>query len=110
MSSRNTDLDCFCNQYCAQHTSLVSHETHLTILTFRNEGLVRSSAVPRDYHRSGRDGLVVDVGANIGQSLRDYVAVCSEPNYLGFEPNIMAASFASLYIQTRRIEGPGYYR
>jgi FkbM family methyltransferase len=46
-------------------------------------------------------GLFVDVGANIGQSARDYLAVMPNGAYIGFEPGCAAAWCATKYLQLR---------
>lgn len=51
-----------------------------------------------------RVGLFVDVGANIGQTLLDYLACSSRHGYLGFEPSPEAASNVARIIEANGLD------
>ena len=51
-----------------------------------------------------RQGLFVDVGANIGQTLLDYLSCSSRQGYLGFEPSLEAASNVRRVIEANRLD------
>lgn len=54
-----------------------------------------------------KDGGFVDVGANVGQTLLDFIAAC--PNqldrYLGFEPNPVCAAYLEEFRRINRLTG-----
>ncbi|MGD1031721.1 MAG: FkbM family methyltransferase [Opitutaceae bacterium] len=52
-----------------------------------------------------RPGSFLDVGANVGQSLFDYLATGADAGYFGFEPNIRCATYVSALIRRNALEG-----
>jgi FkbM family methyltransferase len=52
-----------------------------------------------------RPGAFLDVGANVGQSLFDYLATGANSTYIGFEPNIRCATYLSALIRRNALAG-----
>lgn len=52
-----------------------------------------------------RSGTFIDVGANVGQTLLDFVSAPVRSTYLGFEPNIVCYLHLAKLIATNRLEG-----
>jgi len=50
------------------------------------------------------DGLFVDVGANIGQTLLNFHLAHSEAHYVGFEPNAACVSYLNELVQVNAIQ------
>jgi FkbM family methyltransferase len=51
-----------------------------------------------------RPGTFLDVGANVGQSLFDYLATGANSAYFGFEPNIRCATYLSALIRRNALD------
>jgi FkbM family methyltransferase len=54
---------------------------------------------------SERPGTFVDVGANWGQTLIDYLAAAERRGYVGFEPNVECASWTQALISRNDLSG-----
>jgi FkbM family methyltransferase len=52
---------------------------------------------------SRRDGVFIDVGANVGQTLLDYLAAPRRSGYLGFEPFVRCANYITAIIEDNRL-------
>jgi FkbM family methyltransferase len=57
-----------------------------------------------DRHLAERPGVLIDVGANIGQTLLDYLASSSGVGYVGFEPNPCCADGVTAFIRNNALE------
>jgi FkbM family methyltransferase len=51
-----------------------------------------------------RDGALVDVGANVGQTLLDFICAGVSSRYVGFEPNLLCARHLLDLIAHNRLE------
>ena len=56
------------------------------------------------HYLARREGLFIDVGANIGQTLLDYISCSPTGGYRGFEPSLDSASNVSRLIKKNRLE------
>jgi FkbM family methyltransferase len=55
-------------------------------------------------HISGKTGVFIDVGANIGTTLLDFVAIADDQSqYIGFEPNPASARIVTALIETNKL-------
>jgi FkbM family methyltransferase len=57
-----------------------------------------------DRHLTERPGVLIDVGANVGQTLLDYIASSSGAGYIGFEPNPCCADGVTAFIRNNALE------
>lgn len=57
-----------------------------------------------DRYLGERPGVLVDVGANVGQTLLDYIASPHGGGYLGFEPNPCCADGVTSFIRNNELE------
>jgi FkbM family methyltransferase len=57
-----------------------------------------------DHHLTERPGVLIDVGANVGQTLLDYVASSSGAGYIGFEPNPCCADGVTAFIRNNALD------
>lgn len=53
---------------------------------------------------NSRPGVLLDVGANVGQTMLDFLCARTGSVYFGFEPNITAAAYMARVIQINKIE------
>ena len=63
----------------------------------------KSQLVAQALPVSQRDGVFVDVGANVGQTLLDYLAVGLAGGYVGFEPISACAAFVQAVIDENNL-------
>lgn len=52
-----------------------------------------------------RKGSFIDVGANVGQSLLDFLCAPARSSYLGFEPNLTCCRHLATFIAENRADG-----
>jgi len=52
-----------------------------------------------------RPGAFIDVGANVGQTLFDYLATGAKSGYFGFEPNVRCAAYLSRLVSHNALGG-----
>jgi FkbM family methyltransferase len=57
-----------------------------------------------DRHLTERPGVLIDVGANVGQTLLDYIASSSGAGYIGFEPNPCCADGVTAFIRNNALD------
>jgi FkbM family methyltransferase len=57
-----------------------------------------------DRYLTERPGVLIDVGANVGQTLLDYIASSSRAGYIGFEPNPCCADGVTAFIRHNALE------
>jgi len=51
-----------------------------------------------------RIGVLIDVGANVGQTLLDFLSAADRSTYLGFEPNLTCYQHLAAFIAANRLE------
>ena len=52
-----------------------------------------------------KSGAVIDVGANIGQTLNNILLIDAEREYIGFEPQSYAAAIIEIFINENNLKG-----
>jgi FkbM family methyltransferase len=51
-----------------------------------------------------RRGALIDVGANVGQTLLDFLSAPAAPSYVGFEPNLTCYQHLAAFIAANRLK------